>query len=245
MSNTKRRKLKSKTKIVGFIIIFLIATVLIGGLILDRLNDFHFSKELTTEVLNVSGIGINVSEFCYYIYIVEEDVQEKAYIYNPENPLEYWNLHFSAGLDSAFMMDMAKDTAYDACISDFVYYEMAMEEGHELAEEERIQAIEEAQGLFTNLSDEQKEKTGLTLPMLENILTRRALAKDYAIHFALQYTKLKQTQNPEAEFTKEEILEELSPGGSYYEQVLKQQYEITINSYIYDQLPMGKITVNY
>ena len=55
------------------------------------------------------------------------------------------------------------------------------------------------------------------------------------------YTDFKLEQG----FTKEEILEELSPGGSYYEQVLKQQYEITINSYIYDQLPMGKITVNY
>ena len=34
---------------------------------------------------------------------MEKDVQEKALIYNPEDLMEYWNVHFSAGLDSGYI----------------------------------------------------------------------------------------------------------------------------------------------
>lgn len=239
-----KRKLKRKVKILGVVMIVMLVFFLVGGFILDRRNNFVFSKELSTPVLSVAENEITLSEFCYYIYIVEEEVQEKAFLYNPDNTLEYWNLHFSAGTNSSFMKDMAKDTAYDACISDFVYAELASEEEHQLTEEMSEKARNDAKEFFLRLSKEQLEKTGLTLNSLEKIFMRRQIAKDYAIHYAVQYTKMKQIQNPNEEFTKEQILKELSPGGLYYEQVLKQQYMIDLNQFVYENLPMGRITVN-
>ena len=240
----KRRKLKKPVKVKILLFFIVLILFLTGGFILDRMGKFKFSKELDTVAVQVSNQRITLSELCYYIYLVEEDVQKKANIYNSDNPLEYWNLHFSAGMESTFMRNLAKDAAYDTCISDLIYVMMAKDENYELTEEEKLQAKEDASIFFEQLTDQQLQRTMLTIEKLNHIFEQRALAKKYAIHYAVDYSKTIQANNSSGNITKEQVLKELSVGGSHYENVLKNKYPIDMNSFLYDNLPIGNITVN-
>jgi hypothetical protein len=155
----KNRKLKKPVKFAILLFFIVLILFLVVGFVLDRKGKFIFSKELETVAIQVSDQRITLSELCYYIYLVEEDVQQKANIYNPDNPLEYWNLHFSAGMESTFMRNLAKDTAYDTCISDLIYVTMAKEENYDLTEEEKQKAREETQIFFEQLKEEQLQTT--------------------------------------------------------------------------------------
>ena len=60
-------------------------------------------ENLNDIVVTVGEQPVTLREFGYYIAKMEKDVQEKALIYNPNDPMEYWNVHFSAGLDSGYI----------------------------------------------------------------------------------------------------------------------------------------------
>jgi 3-dehydroquinate dehydratase len=68
----------------------------------------------------------------------------------------------------------------------------------------------------------------LTLNKLENIFKQRALAKKYALHYAVQYTKMKVEEISISNITKAEVLRELSVGGSHYEEVLKANMKLKL-----------------
>ncbi len=48
-----KRKLKRKVKILGVVMIVMLVFFLVGGFILDRRNNFVFSKELSTTMRRV------------------------------------------------------------------------------------------------------------------------------------------------------------------------------------------------
>ena len=58
-------------------------------------NIFVYEEHLNDIVVTVGEQPVTLREFGYYIAKMEKDVQEKALIYNPKDPMEYWNVHFS------------------------------------------------------------------------------------------------------------------------------------------------------
>ena len=78
---------------------------------------------------------LTLREFGYYVYQIEGYTQEQALVYNPDNPAEWWNTHFSSGPDSQFVCDYAKDVAVNLCIADEIFYEEAKKQGLELNED--------------------------------------------------------------------------------------------------------------
>ena len=138
-------------------------------------NIFVYEEHLNDIVVTVGEQPVTLREFGYYIAKMEKDVQEKALIYNPKDPMEYWNVHFSAGLDSGYMFEYAWNYALADCICDLIFSQKAQEEGYYLSENGYKQARIQAEELYTMLSTEQIEKTGLTIDLLIMIEERRLL----------------------------------------------------------------------
>ena len=87
-------------------------------------NIFVYEEHLNDIVVTVGEQSVTLREFGYYIAKMEKDVQEKALIYNPKDPMEYWNVHFSAGLDSGYMFEYAWNYAVADCVCDLILYKI-------------------------------------------------------------------------------------------------------------------------
>ena len=71
---------------------------IIGAQIYKIATAFHYEDHLDEAIISVDGDDLTLREFGYYIYTTEEFVQKQAVLYDSEDPLHWWNTHFSAGL---------------------------------------------------------------------------------------------------------------------------------------------------
>ena len=166
---------------------------------------------------------------------MEQMVQEQALMYNFENPKEYWNLHFSAGLYSGYTFEYAWDYAVADCICDLIFEKKAKEEGYSLSEEERQQVKKRAEETYAMISSDQIYKTGLTIDLVIQIEERRRLVQLYA-DSCLQQDEISESIN----YIVESIFENNS--GVMNHGILQCEY--VCNEDLKDNIRMGKITVN-
>ena len=234
-------KQKQKKKHIWQIILIIgICCLLVAGMLCVRYykkqQEFVFTEHLKEVALSVDETQVSLSELCYYIYVVESYVNEQALVYNPEDKMDYWNTHFSAGDDSAFVCDMAKESAYDTCICDCVYENMAKAEGYALTEQEIAKAKENATQVYESLTEEQRSRTGLTEYSISKVEERKLLVQRYLLDYVKTTDLSSYGDNLEAA---------LSAGGAYYEEKIKNMHQISENTTLKDQFTLGKITINY
>ena len=97
--------------------------------------------------------------------------------------MEYWNVHFSAGLDSGYMFEYAWNYALADCVCDLLFVQKAKDGGYSLSDNGYKQAKIQAEEFYTMLSAEQIEKTGLTIDLINKIEERRLLVQLYTKSF--------------------------------------------------------------
>lgn len=222
------------------IIVAVICVLLLGGYIIyseyqKEKNVYVYEEHLDDIVVTVDNQDITLREFGYYIVKMEKKVQEQALIYNFENPMEYWNLHFSAGVDSGYMFEYAWDYAVADCICDLMFEKKAKEEGYRLSEEELQQVKKRAEEMYAMLSTEQIDKTGLTIDMVTQIEERRQLVQLYT------GSSLEKDEIPGYIDT---IMECMSGNDSAVMNFGVLQGELVCNEDVKNNIRMGTITVN-
>ena len=178
---------------------------------------------------------ITLREFGYYIYQVEEFVQRQALLYDPENPKQWWNTHFSAGMDSQFVCDYAKKVAVNLCISDEIYYKRAVSSGMVLDSNEEQQAADEARKVYRGLTTAVISKIGLNEDAFVNLRVKHALASKYA-----------ESLSKSLDFSgySGETAELLNWDGAYYQDKILPEHVVTTNEELLEKITLGKITVN-
>lgn len=232
-----------KSRKVHNIIIVMIAVVSIVGLgcyaqylkIVREKNAFVYEEHLDDPIVVVNDQMITLRELGYYIVKMEDIVQGYAMIYNPDDPTEYWNLHFSAGLDTGYMFEYAWNCAVADSICDLIFEKKAMEEGYTLSVEECRQIIKCANEIYAMLSQDQIENTGLTVEIITQIEGRKMLAK--------RYTDANMTSE-DIELCIDNIVGYIVGNG---ESVINEellQGEIVYYENVEQDVRMGKITVN-
>ena len=194
-----------------------------------------YKEHLDDSVVTVDNQTVTLREFGYYIVKMEDIVQGQALIYNAEDPTEYWNLHFSAGLDSGYMFEYAWNYAVADCICDLIFEKKAMEEGYTLTIEECKQVIKQSEAIYAMLSTEQIEKTGLTIDIITQIEGRKRLAERYADSVVA-----------EEDITKyiDEVIEFITGNTETVTDSQILHCEISYNKNMERDIRMGKITVN-
>lgn len=193
-------------------------------------NIFVYEDHLNDIVVTVGEQPVTLKEFGYYIFKMEKKIQEQALIYNPKDPMDYWNTHFSASLDSGYIFQYAWNYALADCICDLIFSKKALQEGYSLSEEGYKQAEMQASELFTMLSSEQIEKTGLTKDLIKSIEERRFLVQLYAKKFM---------KENELSGYIDDIMGSVTTNSNM---VMSQ--EVVYNEELKNNIRMGTITVN-
>ena len=193
-------------------------------------NIFVYEEHLNDIVVTVGEQSVTLREFGYYIAKMEKDVQEKALIYNPKDPMEYWNVHFSAGLDSGYMFEYAWNYALADCVCDLIFVQKAQDEGYSLSENGYKQAKIQAEEFYTMLSTEQIEKTGLTMDLITMVEERRLLVQSY--------TNSSMEENELSGYV-DNIMECISGNNS-----MVMEFQVILNEDMENNIRMGTITVN-
>lgn len=224
----------------GVIIVLVAITVILTLLGLDAWykhnNKFVYEEHLDDTVITVDGAQVSLRELGYYIYYVEEKIDKQARLYNPEDPLDYWNTYFNSGLEGGYISEMAEDTILGSCVCDLIYEKMALEKGYKLTPEEKKAAAEGAKAVISSMKDEQIATTGLTEEVVTEILERKALV----LKFAKEYFE-------EVDFTgysgyREELV---SYAGDYYQKEILPSHEVVYEYDIITELHIGRITTGY
>ena len=233
MKKKKKRCLKPEVKGLLIFVIVLFSLVAVYS-VYREMTEFVFEEDLEETVLTINDTVISLKEISYYVIRVEEDGNEYAMQYNPDNPEEYWGLYMNQATESGYITNLAKDAALNYCIRDNIYYQEAAAEGLELTAEEKEEVRNDAESEYFSMSLRQREMTQLTPKELEQILTKAAIARKYMFWMA--------EQDEEASVL-EMITLYYDVGGSYYEQV-KTSYAIEVNEKIWSQIHPGHVTIN-
>ena len=225
-----RKRYNQIAIIISFIVLLLLVCYLLYSRWQEEKNIFVYEDHLNDIVVTVGEQPVTLKEFGYYIAKMEKDVQEKALIYNPNDPMEYWNVHFSAGLDSGYMFQYAWNYALADCICDLIFAQKAQDEGYSLSENGYKQANIRAEELYTMLSTEQIEKTGLTIDLIKMMEERRLLVQ--------LYTKSFMEENELSGYV-DNIMNCISGNNS-----MVMESEVICNEELKNNIRMGTITVN-
>ena len=228
MNNEKRHNLIAI--IISLICILLLVCYIFYMKWQKEKNIFVYEEHLNDIVVTVGEQSVTLREFGYYIAKMEKDVQENALIYNPKDPMEYWNVHFSAGLDSGYMFEYAWNYALADCVCDLIFFQKGQDEGYNLSENGYKQAKIQAEEFYTMLSTEQIEKTGLTMDLITMVEERRLLVQSYTNSFM---------EENELSGYVDNIMECISGNNS-----MVMESEVVCNEDMKSNIRMGTITVN-
>ncbi len=226
-------KLANKKIIIGILSAnILLILFAVCGKILTR---FVYEDHLDDTVITVDGENITLREFGYYIYKIEDFVQNQALLYDRENPKLWWNTHFSAGLDSQFVCDYAKKVAINTCICDQIYCMEAQERGLRLNDAAQAQTLSESKELFMKMTSLQLKATGLNEETIKKMNKRHTIASKYAESLYVTQDFSRYSGEPK---------DLLNWDGEYYQEVILPNHTVKLNDNILDKIVLGKITVN-
>lgn len=190
-------------------------------------NKFVFEEHLADTLVTVGEEDVTLKDACYYIVVIESNLNAQAMALDPDNPQRYWNTPMNNGEEAGYLSSQAKKDTMDACIRDHIYFKEAIEAGIELTQEETKLCEEDAKDQEKAMTGEAFEVTGYQYQDIYKAVYRTHILKKYM-------TSLMQKGYKE---------EELDFDGEYYNQV-KKAYNIDINEELWEKVKLGKVTVN-
>lgn len=224
----------------GLAVIMLILVGLLIVLGLDewqkKKNKFVYEESLDEVVITVDERQVTLRQLSYYVYYVEREIDKQARIYNREDPLDYWNTYFNSGLKAGYISEMAEDAILGSCVCDMIYEQMAIDSGYELTSEEKEETGQQAERIYATLSQMQKDRTGLTTEIIDQVLQRKALV----VKFASEYFE-------SVDFSgysgyREELV---SYAGEYYQKEILPLHDVNYNQNIVAEWKIGRVTTDY
>lgn len=218
-----------KKKRFGLTIVLGILTIITGVYAYNvgqRRQDINYPEALDEVVAYVDDQAITLKDFAFYVAYEEMNVEEQAYVYEPGNTSKYWNLH----IDGEFVRIAARNSAVDMAIHDRIFYDMALEDGVELDDEEMQFLINSQQDFLSDISDYGGiEKLGVDEEVICSSMEKAALAQKY--------------QEVYAELNGKEISDYDFSAEGYKALLADTDYKI--NKEVLERLDFGNITLEH
>ena len=224
-----------KEKRVILIIVSIIVVLAVLSAVIKYVSAFRYEKHLEDAVVTVDGTPVTLREFGCYIYYMEDFFQQQALVYDPENPKLWWNTHFSAGYDSAFISDYAHRSAIDMCVCTEIYAAEANREGIALDEAESAKAESDATDMFYAMDASQQKATGLSQADIVNVKKKQALAAKYVTYLTTTRDFSAYNDDPH---------NLLNWDGAYYKDFILSAHKVDENEELLANITFGTITVN-
>lgn len=219
------------------IIIFIVVIILLLSMIIMREKSmkYVFSERLDKQVITIDDKKITLYDTCYYIIDVENTINEMAVAYNPNDPTEFWNTHFSNSMNSVFTRDYARKLVRELCIYDYIMEQEAYKKDVSLNDNEIAEAKEQASDFYEGLSEKAKKNTTITREAVEDVCLRKKLVTKYVELVA---------KNLKKEGYTDDMISQLNYDGTLYQNTIKKEYNIDYSEYEFNNLPMGSISIN-
>ncbi|MBO5259201.1 MAG: SurA N-terminal domain-containing protein [Agathobacter sp.] len=217
---------KSKYFVTVCLFVILIVMIFIALGKYESRQDIVYKDSLDMTAAKVNGTTLTLADVAFYVYYEEDQVNKQAVAYNPEDPNEYWNTY----TDGQFMKMSARNAAIQMAVHDEIFYQMAVEEGITLSEEEQTSLANNQADVWADMTDEGIEiRLGITQEQINETLEKMIYAQKYQTIYAL-------SSNGD--------YEDYNLGKEPYEELLEQQ-DYEINEKIWERVPFGKVTINY
>lgn len=189
-------------------------------------NKIDYASSLDKIAVTVNGQKLTLEDLAFYVVYEEHEVENEAQVYNPENTNKYWNMH----IDGEFIRIAARDSAMQMAIHDEIFYQMALDEGIELTDEEKEYAANTQEDFWNDLEDYgQQDNINIEREVYDEAILKIALAQKYQeIHAELNGRK-KEDYN----FDKKR-----------YKKLLEEN-KYKINKSIWERIDMGNISLRH
>lgn len=190
----------------------------------NRREHLDYAQCLDKEAVCVDGQSYSFRETAFYVAYEEKEVQEQAKVYDYEHPDKYWNLH----IDGQFIRIAAREAAVQMAVHDMLFYQMALEEGITLSEDDRITLKNYQEDFWADLTDYDKQyRLGVEKEDIMATMEKIALAQKYqAIYAGL---------------TNQDI-EDYDFSSDCYTELLKE-HKYKINEKLWDRISFGNVTI--
>ena len=224
-------KQKSKNKKIDTVLRVAVIVTVIAALgvavLLSHQNRQYlvYSENLDAVAVKVDVQELTLRDLAFYVLYEEQNVEEKALVYDAENTRAFWNVH----TNQVFVQTDAKDAAMDMAVHDYLFYNAALENGLALNEEEK-QALEQRRTDFwEDLYDVQKDNLPVDYEVINDSMRKIALAEKYQMLLATETGK---------------TFAGYSYDGYDYEQWLKENdVKIKVNKKVWDRINFGNVTL--
>ena len=137
------------------------------------------SKPENTRAFTVNGTKVMMDETMYYIYNQEMIYSTYDQLYQMMYNISFWDASQDGvnTMSSVVKREIVSIGAWYTILS-----EQAEAEGFTLSEEKLAKTAEDAQGVFDEMTDVQKKKTGLTVETLTKVFRKIELATEYYVN---------------------------------------------------------------
>lgn len=202
--------------------VILCALLCLGGCGV-RQETIVFNEHLDETALVLDGQEYSLRAFAFYIAYEEQLIQEQALLYNAENPNAYWNTH----MNGHFVRVRARTEAMNLAIHDFLLYDLAMDMGMELNDEQIKYAKSRCDDFWMDIGETAQERLGVPKEEMEKTLLRMALAQAYQELIAAMDGVPMEDYNAE---------------GAAYEKLL-DEHTYKIKKSVWEGISMGHVTL--
>ena len=194
---------------------------------IENSKKFDYSAVLDETAYTLDGENVTFGDLAYFIARQESLMEEEAKVYNRKNTRDFWNAH----ANGVFISVAGKNAVRDTSVHDILMYNLAVEEGLSLSEEQEAEVENVILDFWMDLQDGQKEKL-LTFTTEEEVRQRiynKALAEVYQDELA------KAGNHAYVYYDSD---------GEGYEKILKE-HELTINKKLWKKMVLGNITISH
>jgi hypothetical protein len=133
-----------------------------------------YPESLDCVAATVNGNALTLRDLAYYVAYEETEVERQAYVYNPDDTNQYWNLH----ANNTYIRSAARNAAIQMAIHDELFYRMALEEEITLSDEEEELLAESIREAWDDLADYGKDtRLGVSRDDIAQTLTHIAYAE--------------------------------------------------------------------
>ena len=216
----KRRRSIGKRWIITVILCVLVVALGLFSRWKNRqLDPIDYKNSLEKTAFEINGTSLTLRDMAFYVTYEEAEVAKQAIEYDEEDPKHYWNTR----LNGTYVRVAARNAAIQMAIHDELFYQMAMQEGIELTDEEEKSYRMTEQDFWGDMVDAEKDiRLGVTEQKI-------ALAQKYQeIYAALQ-----NDEKDDYNFSED----------AYKQLLEKQKYKI--NEKVWKRVSFGTITLDY
>lgn len=186
-----------------------------------RIGKISYLEHRNDTAVTVDGTEYKFRDLAFYLAYQEMAIQNQAQVYDLEQTDKYWNAH----ANGSFLRLEAKDQAMAMAVHDVIFYQMAMENGTELTQQEIEYMENQKTDFWSDLEEEGRERIGVSEEEIGRTFSQMAYAQ-----------KQQKLLSEEEGFD----YREYNVNGSEYEALL-QKHTYQVNEKLWKRLNFGKI----